>query len=52
MQVRIEDVSPVEKKLIVEVPWATVNDKLSDAYRELSKSVRIKPAAPRPGRWS
>lgn len=42
MQVRIEDVSPVEKKLIVEVPWTTVSNKLSDAYRELSKSVRIK----------
>jgi trigger factor len=42
MQVRIEDVSPVEKKLIVEVPWATVNDKLSEMYRKLSKSVQLK----------
>jgi trigger factor len=42
MQVRIEDVSPVEKKLIVEVPWATVNDKISDMYRKLSKSVELK----------
>lgn len=42
MQVRIEDVSPVEKKLIVEVPWNTVNDKLSDMYRKLSKSVQLK----------
>jgi trigger factor len=42
MQVRIEDVSPVEKKLIVEVPWSTVNDKLSDMYRKLSKSVQLK----------
>jgi hypothetical protein len=25
MQVRIEDVSPVEKKLLVEVPWATIS---------------------------
>ncbi|ACY17473.1 trigger factor [Haliangium ochraceum] len=42
MQVRIEDVSPVEKKLIVEVPWDTVNGKLSDMYRKLSRSVQIK----------
>ena len=42
MQVRIEDVSPVEKKLIVEVPWDTVSSRLGDAYRELSKSVQLK----------
>lgn len=42
MQVRIEDVSPVEKKLIVEVPWDTVNDKLGDMYRQLSKSVQLR----------
>lgn len=42
MQVRIEDVSPVEKKLIVEVPWDTVNDKLGDMYRKLSKSVQLR----------
>jgi trigger factor len=42
MQVKIEDVSPVEKKLIVEIPWATVSAKLGDAYRELGKSVQLK----------
>ena len=42
MQVRIEDVSPVEKKLIVEVPWATVSDKLGVAYRDLAKGVQLK----------
>jgi trigger factor len=42
MQVRIEDVSPVEKKLFVEVPWDTVSTRLGDAYRELSKGVQIK----------
>ncbi len=42
MQVRIEDVSPVEKKMFVEVPWETVSTKLSDAYRELSKGVALK----------
>jgi trigger factor len=42
MQVRIEEVSPVERKLIVEVPWPTVEGRLSDAYRELSKQVQLK----------
>jgi trigger factor len=42
MLVRIEDVSPVEKKLVVEVPWTTVNDRLLEAYRELGKTVQIK----------
>jgi trigger factor len=42
MQVRIEDVSPVEKKLFVEVPWETVSQRLGDAYRELSKGVALK----------
>lgn len=42
MQVRIEDVSPVEKKLTVEIPWETVSSKLGDAYRELGKGVQLK----------
>src|SRR5262245_27541716 len=42
MQVRIEEVSPVEKKLFVEVRWETVSQKLGDAYRELSKGVALK----------
>jgi trigger factor len=42
MQVRIEDVSPVEKKLVVEVPWETVSEKLGSAYRELGKGVALK----------
>jgi trigger factor len=42
MQVRIEDVSPVEKKLIVEVPWQAVADRLSLAYRELGKTVTLR----------
>ncbi len=42
MQVQIEDVSPVEKKLSFEVPWDTVKTKLSDAYTELSKTVSLK----------
>jgi trigger factor len=42
MDLRIEDVSPVEKKLIVEVPWATVNTKLTAAFKELGKNVQLK----------
>jgi trigger factor len=42
MQVRIEDVSPVEKKLFVEVPWETVSQKLGNAYKELAKGAALK----------
>ncbi len=42
MQVRIEDVSPVEKKMFVEIPWATVSEKLLNAYKELGKGVALK----------
>lgn len=42
MQVRIEEVSAVEKKLVVEVPWTTVSTKLVEAYKELAKSVNLK----------
>lgn len=42
MQVRIEDVSPVEKRMFVEIPWETVSQKLGDAYKELGKGVALK----------
>ncbi len=42
MQVQIEEVSAVEKKLIVEVPWANVNGKLGASYRQLAKEVSLK----------
>ncbi len=42
MQVRIEEVSPVEKKLVVEIPWETVSQRLGTAYRELGKGVALK----------
>ncbi len=42
MQVRIEDVSPVEKKMFVEIPWETVSEKLGNHYKELSKGVALK----------
>jgi trigger factor len=42
MQVRIEDVSPVEKKMVVEIPWEVVSAKLGQAYRDLGKEVALK----------
>ncbi|MBP6630293.1 MAG: trigger factor [Kofleriaceae bacterium] len=42
MQVRFEDVSPVEKKMFVEIPWDTVSAKLGEAYRDLGRGVALK----------
>jgi trigger factor len=42
MDVRIEEVSPVEKKLVVQVPWETVRSKLEAAYRDLSRGVQLR----------
>src|SRR5688572_4995097 len=42
MQVRIEDVSPVEKKMVVEIPWEVVSAKLGQAYRDLGREVALK----------
>jgi trigger factor len=41
MQVQIEELSPVEKKVAVEIPWETVRAKLDRAYRELSAQVTM-----------
>jgi len=42
MQITIEDVSPVEKKVAVEIPWEHVKSKLDEAYRELGRGVQIR----------
>lgn len=42
MQIHIEDVSPVEKKLDVQIPWERVKDRLDAAYKELGKGVEIR----------
>jgi trigger factor len=42
MQVKIEDVSPVEKKLVVSVPWMTVDSRMGEAFRELARNVQLK----------
>ena len=39
---RIEEVSAVEKKLVVSVPWEVVSGKLNDAFRNLGKNVQLK----------
>src|SRR5712691_9895730 len=42
MQVTISEVSPVEKKLAVEIPWPYVSQKLDEAYRDLGRGVALK----------
>ncbi len=42
MQVKVEEVSPVEKKVAVEVEWPFVAARLDEAYRELSRGVALK----------
>jgi trigger factor len=42
MQVTVEDVSPVEKKVAVEIPWPYVAQKLDEAYKDLGKGVALK----------
>ena len=42
MQVQVESLSPVEKKLAVEIPWERVREKLDAAYKELGKGVKLK----------
>jgi trigger factor len=42
MQITIEDISPVEKRVDFEVPWNDVAPKLEKAYNELRREVRLK----------
>jgi trigger factor len=41
MQITIEDLSPVEKRVEFELPWADVAPKLDKAYDSLRKGVRL-----------
>src|SRR6185503_3275832 len=41
MQITIEDLSPVEKRVEFELPWADVAPKLDKAYDALRKGVRL-----------
>ena len=42
MQVTISEISPVEKKVAVEIEWPYVAAKLDEAYKDLSKGVALK----------
>src|SRR5262245_32452647 len=42
MQLTIEDISPVEKRVEFEVPWNDVAPKLEKAYGTLRREVRLK----------
>jgi trigger factor len=48
MQITIEDISPVEKRVEFELPWTDVAPKLDKAYGALRRDVRI--AGFRPGK--
>lgn len=41
MKVTLEDISPVQKKLLVEIDSQDVNKKLNEAYRELGKKAKV-----------
>ena len=42
MQVTIEPISSVEKKVAVEIPWPYVARKLDDKYREIGRAVSLR----------
>jgi trigger factor len=52
MQITIEDISPVEKRVEFEVPWTEVAPRLDRAYNDLRRDVHLKGfrpgKAPRP----
>jgi trigger factor len=40
--VKVEDVSPVEKKLSFEIPWSEVKEELDRSYRAIGRKANIK----------
>lgn len=42
MEVTVSEISPVEKKVAVEIPWPYVAQKLDEAYKDLSRGVALK----------
>jgi trigger factor len=42
MQITIEDISPVEKRVDFELPWTDVAPKLDKAYNDLRREVRLR----------
>ena len=41
MQITIEDISPVEKRVDFEVPWSDVAAKLDKAYDKLRREAKL-----------
>lgn len=42
MKIDIENISPVEKRVSIEIPWITVQEELDQAYKGLQKRARVK----------
>lgn len=42
MAVKVEDLSPVKKKLSFDVPWDDVKKEMDAVYREVSRSAKVK----------
>lgn len=42
MKIEVETLSPVERRVIIEVPWTTVKEELDLAYKGLAKRARVK----------
>jgi trigger factor len=42
MQITIEDISPVEKRVDFEIPWADVEPRLNTAYEKLRREAKLK----------
>ncbi len=42
MNVTIQEVSPIEKKMLVEVPWELVETKLKSAFADIGRAAQVK----------
>lgn len=42
MAVKVEDVSPVKKKLCFDVPWDDVKKEMDSVYREVNRTAKVK----------
>jgi trigger factor len=42
MRIDVENLSPIEKRVAIEIPWETVRDELDLAYKGLQKRARVK----------
>jgi len=42
MAVRVEDVSPIKKKLLFDISWLEVKKELDTVYKDVAKKAKIK----------